>query len=453
MASASHSELVFQDRTVATPLALDNGRGFLQSIQPLVTDLREKTVKPTEQGHERLDARIQGVLEEAAPGRSRRRIFLWMPLLLLIAGIGAVGLNQRRKNSLPAFETAELARGDLQVTVRATGTLQALTSVEVGAEVTGKLLSVHVDANDRVKKGQVLAEIDPEQLHAAVDQAAAQVAASEAAIAQAQATLNESKQNFDRKTSLRAKSFVSEAEIETATAGLERAEANLKSAKANATLSNAALKMAQSRSEKATIFSPIDGIVLARMVEPGQTVTAGFQTPVLFKLAQDLTQMRLNVDIDEADVGRVREGLEALFTVEAYPDRTFESKVISLYNEPKTSQNVVTYQAVLSVDNTEGMLRPGMTCTATIVAETKRDVLLVPNAALRFTPPEMMPKPGEKRVGFEGKPKQQVWVLEDGKPVASEVRTGLTDGIQTEVLEASIAPGTAVLTDVKEPAQ
>jgi HlyD family secretion protein len=382
-----------------------------------------------------------------------RRIFLFACVILLVGT--ALFLFQtwrlRASNSDPTYEEAEVKRGDLQVTVRATGTLQALTTVEVGAEVTGRLLSVRVDANDLVKKGQILAEIDPEQLRAAVDQAGAQVAAADAAIRQAKATVTEATMEYDRIRQLGKKGIVSQAEHDTAIAARERADANLASAVANAALTSAALKSARSRLDKATIISPVDGIVLSRLVEPGQTVTAGFQTPVLFKLAQDLTQMRLNVDVDEADVGRVRDGLEAVFTVEAYPDRKFPSRVLSLHNEPKTSQNVVTYQAVLTVDNTERLLRPGMTCTATIISEIKHDVLLVPNAALRFTPPSKKPKRDEKKVGLEGEQKQHVWVLQENIPVAIEVHAGLSDGFVTEILGGDVKPGTKVLIDVKEP--
>lgn len=372
--------------------------------------------------------------------------------IVLAAAVAAAAFLRGGFTKRPTeFETARATVTDLRITVRATGTLQAVTTVEVGAEVTGRVLSVLVDANDIVKKGQVLSQIDREQLEAAVEQSTAQVAAAEAAVMQARVSVNETSLALVRNLRLSQKSLVSQQDIDTAVASKDRADGNLASALANATLAKAALSSAKSRLEKTTILSPIDGSVLSRLVEPGQTVTAGFQTPVLFKLAQDLTQMRLNVDVDEADVGRVREGMEASFTVEAYPDRKFPSKVLSVQNEPKTSQNVVTYKAVLSVDNTERLLRPGMTCTSTIVSDTLHHVLCVPNAALRFTPPTNKLGPPEKKAGVEGEKKQRVWTLKGSSPQALEVRIGQSDGLLTEVRDDAIATGTVVLTDVKEP--
>lgn len=231
-----------------------------------------------------------------------------------------------------------------------------------------------------------------------------------------------------------AEQLISRRDLESATAAAERAEASLQSANASATVANAGLKLARSMLAKTTILSPIDG-------------------PVLFKLAQDLTQMRLDVDIDESDIGRVREGLDATFTVDAFPERTFPAKLYSLRNEPKTTSTVVTYSAVLSVDNAERLLRPGMTCTTTIVAETRRDVLVVPNAALLFAPP-VQGGPGadsKKTAGVEGdhREKQRVFVLAGNTPTAVPVRIGATDGIVSEIVSGDVRVGTQVITDVK----
>lgn len=380
-----------------------------------------------------------------------RRVITWIIVgaLLVAAVLGIRAWRIRVAARGPTYETAEAKRGDVSVTVTATGTLQALTTVEVGSEVTGKVLSVKVENNDPVKQGQLLAEIDPELLRAAADQALAQVSQANASIMQAKATVTEAGLALERAKALRQQGLLGQGDLETAVASKQRADANLASANASATLAVAAYKSAKSRLDKTKIFSPIDGSVLSRLIEPGQTVTAGFTTPVLFKLAQDLTLMRLNADIDEADVGRVHEGLDASFTVEAYPGRKFASKVLSLYNEPKTSQNVVTYQAVLAADNGDKLLRPGMTCTATIVAETKKDALTVPNAALRFTPPSAQ-TPEKKAGTVEADKKQHVWVLQGKTPVAIDVVVGASDGIVTEVLGGDVKPGTQVIVDVKD---
>lgn len=383
----------------------------------------------------------------------RRVVLVVVAVLVLIGAVfGVRAWRARIAGRGPTYETVEVARGDVQVTVTATGTLQAITTVEVGAEVTGKVLSVKVDVNDPVKKGQVLAEIDPEQLRAATQQSVAQVAQANAAIQQAKATVNEATLAANRAKLLHEQGVMGANELEAAIATKQRADANLASAYAAATLQQAAYSSAKSKLDKATIYSPIDGSVLSRLVEPGQTVTAGFQTPILFKLAQDLTQMRLNADVDEADVGRVRDGMSATFSVEAYPDRKFVSKVLSLYNEPKTSQNVVTYQAVLAVDNGERLLRPGMTCTASIVSETKKNVVTVPNAALRFTPPAASASAAaEKKAGTAAALKtQHVWVLRDKTPVQIDVVAGVSDGIVTEIVSGDLEPGARVVVDVKE---
>lgn len=386
-------------------------------------------------------------------GRSTalRRVLTWSVLsaVLVALAAGIIVWRVRAARRGPTFETADAAIADVVITVTATGTLEAVTTVEVGAEVTGKLLSVRVEANDIVKKGQLLAEIDPEQLRAATDQAAAQVSQATAAIAQAKATQSETTLALARAKAMQAEGLLGRDQLEAAVAAKQRADASLASANAGATLAIAAHQSAKSRLDKTKIYSPIDGSVLARLVEPGQTVTAGFTTPVLFKLAQDLTQMRLYVDVDEADVGRVRDKLAASFTVEAYPGRIFPSQVLSLRNEPKTSQNVVTYQAVLAVDNGGRLLRPGMTCTATIVAETRTRALTVPNAALRFTPPSE--KAAAKKPGSVGSPKQEhVWILQGAAPASVDVTVGASDGVVTELLGGNIEPGTPVIVDTEE---
>lgn len=393
-------------------------------------------------------------------GAGMGRVIKWV--ILAVIALGAIGggiiwYRRSQSNGLPTYKTEAATKADIQVTISATGTVTALSTVEVGAEVSGKVIKVNVDYNDRVTKGQVLAEIDPEQLKAAVDEATARVRQSDADIRQSKATLAEAKQNLERAEAQAKQGLISTKDLDAARATAARAEASLLSATASATVSQASLKSARTKLDKSVIVSPIDGIVLARLVEPGQTVTAGFQTPVLFKLAEDLKRMSLNVYIDEADIGRAKEGQEASFTVDAFPDRKFASKVLSLRNEPKTDQNVVSYEAVLAVDNNELLLRPGMTATATIIAETRKDVIAVPNAALRFVPPVTK----KMSIGMSGRPREstpktaqkkgaRVWVLNGLNPAEIPVKAGASDGRLTEIVSGEVSVGTEVIVDSVE---
>ncbi|RYE84680.1 MAG: efflux RND transporter periplasmic adaptor subunit, partial [Myxococcales bacterium] len=336
----------------------------------------------------------QDVARVLQVGKKRRsqRWGRWLGGLGLVAVIGgAVAAVKLRPAPAARYETARVTRGELRVTVTATGTLQALGAVEVGSEVSGRVQSVSVDYNQQVKAGQTLAEIDPVQLRAETTQSHMQASAAAAAVRQAQATEEETKLALDRALTQQAAGLVSAQAVEAARASHARAVASVASARAQASLSQASASSSDWRLTKTRITSPIDGIVLARLVEPGQTVAASFQTPVLFRLAADLTRMTLHVKVDEADIGRVKEGQAAEFHVDAHGERVFASKVESLRNEATTENNVVTYEGVLSVDNAERLLRPGMTATATIIADRRTDAVLVPNAALRFTPPAMTP--------------------------------------------------------------
>jgi len=377
-----------------------------------------------------------------------RRWWLVGGVALLCVVAGMLTYTLRKKQKLVHYVSTAVTRGDLAVTVESTGTLEAVTSVEVGSEVSGRVLREFADVNDQVTKGQILAEIDPESLDSTLDQSQAQLRGAKDAVRLAQATASESTRTLTRNLQLGREGILSQSELDAARSTRERDDASLHSAQENARVAKAAVDLTASKRQKATIRAPIDGVVLARLVEPGQTVTAGFQTPVLFKLAQDLKKMRLNVNIDEADVSRIRSGEAATFTVEAYPGRSFPSEVVSLHVEPKVSQNVVTYLAVLSVENPDRALLPGMTCTATIQAETKRAVLVVPNAALRFTPPVGPGGLSKTGVNFtDGK--HRVWILQGAVPTPIEVKTGATDGRHTEILAGGLQEGMNVLTDTK----
>ncbi|MGZ8408221.1 MAG: efflux RND transporter periplasmic adaptor subunit, partial [Caulobacteraceae bacterium] len=266
--------------------------------------------------------------------------------------------------------------------------------------------------------------------------------AAVARVEEARATVAETEAKLRRVRALAQNAFSSEQDVDVAEAAASRAAAALTSARAEVEVASAALEADRTLLGKAVIRSPIDGVVIARTVEAGQTVAASFQTPVLFTLAQDLSQMQLHLDIDEADVGQVAEGQEASFSVDAYPDRRFTATITSVRYAPRTVQGVVTYEAILSVDNESMLLRPGMTATASIVTAHRADVLLVPNGALRFTPP------GKETPAAQRDGTNTVWTLRDGEPAAIPVTVGLSDGLWTEVTEGDVASGDALLVDL-----
>jgi HlyD family secretion protein len=362
---------------------------------------------------------------------------------LLIGGLGALVLLLLLWHFLsgtkpPDYVTQPVTRGELLVTVSATGTLAPRDQVDVGAEVSGRIDALRVDFNDRVKKGEVLAQINTDLIKAQLDQA-------RATLAQSQATLIQDAQTLTRYRALAKSHAVSPQELDTATADLARARSGVDLAKAQVDSFVTSIS-------KATIRAPIDGVVLNRLVSQGQTVVAAMTTPVLFTLASDLSKMELDVDIDEADVGAARAGQSASFTVDAYPSRRFTAKLISIHSAPKTVQGVVTYEGVLEVDNPQGLLKPGMTATAVITAVTVKDALLVPNGALRFTPPGDLGKnapPAPHMVN--GVNAGRVWVKDGSTFIPRDLKLGASDGRRTEVLQGDLEAGAQVATDMKSP--
>jgi HlyD family secretion protein len=335
------------------------------------------------------------------------------------------------------YITKAVTRGLLAVDVSATGTLAPRDQVDVGAEVSGRIDKLEVDFNDHVKKGQVLARINTDQLVAQLQQ-------SQASLAQAEATLEQMTHTHGRYAALEKNNAVSLEQLNISTGDLARAHAGVG-------LARAQVQQDQTLLSKATIYSPIDGVVLDRKVSAGQTVVAAFSTPVLYTLASDLREMELDVDIDEADVGDVRPGARATFTVDAYPSRKFEARLVSIHNAPKTVQGVVTYQGVLLEENKDGLLKPGMTATAEIEAATIKNALLVPNAALRFVPPDDAKKGAPPAPPtLNGVNAARVWT-EDGKKLKPhDLKLGATDGRSTEIISGDLKPGDAVVTDLAD---
>lgn len=346
-----------------------------------------------------------------------------------------------------AYVTDTVARGDLKVTVTATGTVEPVTSVTVGSEISGRINKVLVDYNDHVKKDQILVEIDTTSLETSVAKSKANLEDSRATVLQYEATRIETAAKWRRYRDLAKQNAVSQIDLDTALADLKRAEANYASAQAKVKSNEAQLASDETALSKAVIRSPIDGVVIERDIEPGQTVAATFETPVLFTLADDLSHMELQVKVDEADVGEVRAGQGASFTVDAYPNRRFQAKIEKVRYAATTTNNVVSYVAVLSVENADLALRPGMTATAEIVTAEKKNVLLVPNGATRFTPPDV--KTPAAKVTEKGVVEKYVWTLDGKTPVAVPLQLGLTNGQQTEIVGGNIAEGASVLVDIK----
>ncbi len=397
----------------------------------------------------RTDGRAQLGLKVESRGRIWAfRIFV----VLAIASVIALGVRfgRNRTEPPPSYETARVERGEIVATVTATGTLRALNTVDVGAEVSGRVARVLVDFNQPVREGDVLLEIDPDQLEASVSEADANVRASRATVQMARASASEAVTNATRVEALHSRGLASAADFDQARAARERTEAELASATARLAVAQASLSRARAALARAIVRSPIDGIVLSRLVEPGQTVAAQFQTPVLFQLAEDLTRMELHVDVDEADIGRVREEQHASFTVDAYPDRSFDATIRSVRFAPRTVEGVVTYEAVLQVSNIDRLLRPGMTATATIITDRRTDALTVPNAALRFAPPTPRgPFAGSRRTPRSSGP--ALWTLEADAPVPHSIRVIATDGMRSEVHGEGITEGLEVLMNTVPP--
>ena len=355
---------------------------------------------------------------------------------IIVAAIAVIGviayllLSGGKKEEKVEFETAQLTMGNIQTTITATGTIEPVTSVTVGTQVSGIVSKLYVDYNSVVKKGQVIAELDKTNLTSELNTARANLSS-------AQSTLNYEQTNFNRYQTLYNKGLVSADEYETA-------KLSYLKAKEQVNTSRESVQKAQTNLGYATITSPIDGVVLSKAVEEGQTVAASFNTPELFTIAQDLTDMRVIADIDEADIGGVKEGQRVTFTVDAFPDDMFEGCVTQVRQQATTESNVVTYEVVISAPNNDLKLKPGLTANVTIFTLEKNNVLTAPAKALRFTPNEALLSEGQQIEDVEAPAK--VWTLEGNVFKAHAVQTGTTNGILTEIT-GGIEAGTEVLVD------
>jgi HlyD family secretion protein len=418
---------------------------------------------------------------------NRKKSLRWLVAALVVAGAGYwffVRDDGERGKDAARYTTLPVEQGRITAKVTATGTLSALVTVQVGSQVSGRLQEILVDYNSEVKKGQVLARLDPLMFSASLEQARANAIAARGNLKKAKVQAEEAQRQFERVESLAAKRFVAEAELDTARSNADVARATAEAAEGQVAQTKAALRAAEINLSYTTIASPIDGIVVSRSVDVGQPVAASFQAPTLFVLAEDLRKMQVNTSVAEADVGKLVPGMAATFTVDAWPGEKFVGTVRQIRNAPQTVQNVVTYDAVIDVANPDVKLRPGMTANVTFVTGERDAVLKIPNAALRFKAPQSVLEAaatpadeaggggrgagsgggrgagsgGGRGAGPGGAPKAPVpaegqrivWVLRDDRPVALSVKPGLTDGVVTEQVEGDLKAGDAVITDVSQ---
>lgn len=370
--------------------------------------------------------------------------------VLALAVLGAGGYYAYKslgRSSAPKFKTSAVERGDLVVAVTATGTINAVTTVLVGSQVSGTIQRIYVDYNSHVRKGQPIAQLDTRLLEASAAQARGNLQNALAGLERARVTVLDATRTLRRNQGLLPDGFIAQADVDAAQTALEQAHAQEASARAQVDQAKAALQVAETNLGYATIYSPVNGTVISRSVDVGQTVAASFQTPTLFTIAQDLTKMQIDTSVDESDIAKIKAGQDATFTVDAYPDSPFSGRVHQVRNAPIVAQNVVTYDVVVKVDNKELRLKPGMTANVTIPTQRFQDILKVPNAALRYRPASVG-KPQGRPEGKRGGPGPRVHIVgPEGEAVPVPVKLGPSDGNFTQLLEGRLKEGDQVIVD------
>lgn len=354
-------------------------------------------------------------------------------VIIIVIAVG-IFMIVRKNDDGTQYTTQKVTRGNIQATVTATGTLNAVTTVLVGTQVSGTIKNLYADYNSYVKKGQLLAQIDPANFEAQVQQAKANLAVAAANVEKAKAAVLDTSRALARNKLLAGRNLIAISDLDTAETNELAAVAQQKAAEAQVEQAQAALKIAMTNLQYTRIVSPVDGMVISRNVDVGQTVAASFQTPTLFNIAQDLAKMQIDVSVDEADIGRIKGGESVEFRVDAYPDKTLKGRVAAIRNAPITVQNVVTYDVVVLVQNQEKILKPGMTANVSIITSVHENVLQVPNSAFRF-------RPGIKYPARAEAPERKgpvIWVLDNGKPHKIVVGTGISDGDNTEVISPAL---------------
>ena len=400
----------------------------------------------------------------------KKKVIVWIVALVVLAGVGFGAWRYQKAHAAPdvVWKTVPAEKKKIMAKVTASGTLQATVTVQVGAQVSGRIQKLNADFNTAVKKGQLLAKLDPQLFQAAVEQSNANFLSAKAGVTKAQAQEKDAQLVLARTKSLFEGSLASASDLQTAETNVVVAKAATEAAQASLSQSGASLHQAQVNLSYCDIFSPIDGTVISRAVDVGQTVAASMSAPVIFTIAEDLHTMQVHTSVAEGDVGRLQAEMDATFTVDAFSGQTFKGKVSQIRNSATTVQNVVTYDAVIDLQNADLKLRPGMTATVTIIYAERDDALSVTNAALRFhLPPEVASavasgsaRERRARPGGSGAPggggppgeggteRRTIYVMRNGVPEAVRLTTGLSDGTVTEVVNGNLKPGDEVVTDV-----
>jgi HlyD family secretion protein len=384
-----------------------------------------------------------------------KKILIIISIILLVAAVAGFALYNRKPEV--SYKTAKVERGTIISTVSATGNLSAVITVQVGTQVSGTIQKLYVDYNSRVKKGQPIAEIDPSLFRAAVDQAQGNSLNAEANLMKAKVTVTDTERTLKRNKKLLADGIISQGDYDAADTAYQSAKASLKASEGSLAQTRGALVQARTNMNYSVIRSPVDGVVISRAVDVGQTVAASFQTPTLFTIAQDLTKMQIEVSVDEADISRIKLDQNASFTVDSYPEQSFKGKVVQIRSAPIINQNVVTYVVVVNVDNTDMKLKPGMTANVSIEVARKDDCLKLPPAALRFKPKAKGDDAKEKRPQGQGSPDaakagrkdkgQRVYILRENQPVPVQIKTGIGNNSSLELVEGTLKEGDEVIVE------
>jgi len=428
----------------------------------------------------------------------KAKVWIVAVIVAVAVAIGVFVTARANRRPVTRYETVGVDRGRIVARVTATGTLSALVTVQVGSQVSGRIAQLFVDFNSEVKKNEVIAKIDPELFRAAVEQAKANYSAAQGNLEKSKAQAVDAQRQYERSKALAEQKLIALADRDTAESTAAAARAQVSASQGALEQAQAALRSAQLNLDYSTIKSPIDGVVISRSVDVGQTVAASLQAPTLFTIAEDLKKMQVDTNVAEADVGKLRPEMEATFTVDAYPQERFRGKVRQIRNAPITVQNVVTYDAVIDVENPELKLKPGMTANVSFIYAQKGDVVRVPNAALRFRPPSELARASSASLASSGSPEpappsssveanatpaasgsaeaarsrgggprgegrgqwrgqrgsreetnqRTVWLLDGADPRPVSIRIGVSDGTLTEVADGNLKPGDALVTDI-----